>query len=99
MSKNQITLIAKQDDYLTVQFKNNWFQEDVESLANLLFKRLTPIEIQENILGADRENIRFSWSDHYFILNFDCYSQSCWFEGQDQASTNHLAALYSTING
>ena len=99
MFKNQITLIAKQDDYLTVQFKHNWFQEDVESLADLLFKLLTPIEIQEKILGADRENIRFSWSGHYFILNFDCYSQSCWFEGQDQVSTNHLVALYSIING
>ena len=44
-----------------------------------------------------QENIRFSWENHYFVLNFDCYSQSCWLEGQGSKSTESLANLYSAL--
>jgi hypothetical protein len=56
-----------------------------------------PVVIQDKIIGADRENIRFSWKDCYFVLNFDYYSQSCWIEGQDSASTQELATLHLAI--
>ena len=44
-----------------------------------------------------QENIRFSWENHYFVLNFDCYSQSCWLEGQGSKSTESLANLYAAL--
>lgn len=93
MSENQICLVTKQVDFLTVQYAQEWFQEDIENLSTLIFSQLKSFEIQEKIVGADRENIRFSWQNHYFILNFDCYSQSCWLEGQDDVSTSYLENL------
>lgn len=93
MSENQICLVTKQVDILTVKYAQEWFQEDIENLSTLIFSQLKSFEIQEKIVGADRENIRFSWQNHYFILNFDCYSQSCWLEGQDDVSTSYLENL------
>lgn len=84
-------------EHLNVQFKNDWYQEDINDLIDLLFLSIQPIVIQEKIIGADRENIRFSWHDCYFVLNFDYYSQSCWIEGQDSASTQELATLHLAI--
>ncbi|HBY86298.1 MAG TPA: DUF3630 domain-containing protein, partial [Colwellia sp.] len=37
------------------------------------------------------------WNSHYFVLNFDYYSQSCWIEGQDTQSTELLATLHLAI--
>ena len=98
MSQNQICLITKQADHLTIQYAQEWFQEDIENLSTLIFSQIKSFEIQENIVGADRENIRFGWQNNYFILNFDCYSQSCWLEGQDEVSTSNLESLYCAIN-
>jgi len=97
MTKLLIKEVTPQAEHLALIFSNYWFQEDIEILTQLVFSSLTSINIQEKIIGADRENIRFSWQKHYFILNFDCCSQSCWLEGQDNASTGHLANLYSVI--
>ena len=99
ITKQYITEITVQDTYLTVFFSKSWFQEDIEELTQLAFFPLNSVTIQEKILGADRENIRFTWQDHYFILNFDCCSQSCWFEGQGDESTESLAKLYSALYG
>ena len=97
MTTHLISAITQQTDYLLVQFEQEWFQEDVANLTALVFASLMPISIQEKILGADRENIRFAWREHYFILNFECNSQSCWLEGQDSASMEYLADLYSVL--
>ncbi len=95
--KKYIKTITNHADYLAVNFENEWFQEDIETFSEVIFEALMPISIQEKILGADRENIRFTWREHCFILNFDCYSQSCWFEGQDGKSTEYLAELYLAL--
>jgi len=98
MIKKLNTTITKQTDHLTVNFEQAWFQEDIDSLSEQLFTMLAGFKIQEKILGADRENIRFCWQAHYFILNFDCCSQSCWLEGQDEASSNYLDNLYLELS-
>lgn len=89
--------LTYQIDHLNVTFKHQWYQENIEALIALLFLPIIPVAIQEKIIGADRENIRFSWDDCYFVLNFDYYSQSCWIEGQDSASTEQLATLHLAI--
>lgn len=97
MTKLLIKEVTQQAEYLAVIFNDSWFQEDIEALTKLVFSSLISVNIQEKIIGADRENIRFSWQGHYFILNFDCCSQSCWLEGQDNASTGYLNQLYSGL--
>ncbi len=97
MTKLLIKEITQQAEYLALNFNNTWFQEDIDTLMKLVFSSLISIKIQEKIIGADRENIRFCWQAHYFILNFDCCSQSCWLEGQDNASTDYLVQIYSEL--
>jgi|TARA_R100001377_G_scaffold78288_1_gene55933 hypothetical protein len=89
--------LTYQVDHLNVIFQNDWYQENIATLIDLLFSSIMPVTIQEKIIGADRENIRFSWNSHYFVLNFDYYSQSCWIEGQDTQSTELLATLHLAI--
>lgn len=96
-SQQSIKSLTYQADYLSVYFENDWYQENIEALIALLLLPIMPVIIQEKIIGADRENIRFSWQDHYFVLNFDCYSQSCWLEGQGSNSTAYLADLYTVF--
>lgn len=89
--------LTYQVDHLNVIFKNDWYQEDINELIALLFLPIQPIVVKDKIIGADRENIRFSWHDYYFVLNFDYYSQSCWIEGQDGASSQELTTLHLAI--
>jgi hypothetical protein len=89
--------ITYQVDHLNVIFQNHWYQENIETLIDLLFLPIMPVTIQEKIIGADRENIRFSWASYHFVLNFDYYSQSCWIEGQDGQSTELLTTLHLAI--
>lgn len=84
-------------DHLNVIFAEEWYQEDIATLTKSTLSILSSVTIQEKITGADRENIRFSWQGHYLILNFDYYSQSCWFEGQDSENVECLAQLYSAL--
>lgn len=89
--------LTYQEDYLNVKFKNDWYQDDISHLIELLFFPIKPVSIQEKIIGADRENIRFSWNDCYFVLNFEYYSQSCWIEGQDSENIQQLMDLHLAI--
>ena len=86
--------LTYQEDHLNVQFKNDWYQDNINQLIDLLFSPIKPVVIQEKIIGADRENIRFSWNGCYFVLNFEFYSQSCWIEGQDNVNTQQLNVLH-----
>ncbi len=89
--------LTYQVDHLNVIFQQQWYQENIETLIDILFSPIMPVTIQEKIIGADRENIRFSWAGHHFVLNFEIYSQSCWIEGQDGQSTELLATLHLAI--
>ncbi len=86
--------LTSQEDHLNVKFKSDWYQENISQLIDIIFLPIKPVVIQEKIIGADRENIRFSWHDCYFVLNFDYYSQSCWIEGQDGVNTQELTDLH-----
>ncbi len=92
-----IESLTYQVDHLNVTFNNDWYQKNIAALTELLFLPIMPVVIQEKIIGADRENIRFSWDGNYFVLNFECYSQSCWIEGQDSTSTERLTTLHLAI--
>ncbi|WP_019029184.1 DUF3630 family protein [Colwellia piezophila] len=89
--------ITLQVDHLNLRFEVEWYQEDIARLTESILSLLSSVIIQEKITGADRENIRFSWQGYYLILNFDYYSQSCWFEGQDNEKAECLAKLYSEL--
>ena len=96
-SEQAVESLTFQQDHLNIIFKNEWYQEDIPQLIDLIISPKMVIVIQENNQGADREDVRFSWCEHYFVLNFDYYSQSCWIEGQDIVSTEHLSELHSVI--
>ena len=89
--------LTYQEDHLNVKFKKDWYQDNISQLIDLLFFPINPVVIQEKIIGADRENIRFSWNDCYFVLNFEYYSQSCWIEGQDSVNSQQLTDLHLAI--
>lgn len=94
---NKIIQIDTLDKYITINFNEYWYQEDIKALSEQIFHEFEGMEIQENIYGADRENIRFGWQNLYFILNFDCCSQSCWLEGQDEKSTENITWLFDVL--
>ncbi|MEO9509432.1 MAG: DUF3630 family protein [Nonlabens ulvanivorans] len=85
------TLTLIDDNSLQINFTDAWYQEDTPSLTAYLFEQLGNCSTLEVILGADRENCRFEWQQNYFILNFECYSQSCWIE-------NETATDLATLN-
>ena len=89
-----INLISEQ---ITVLFKQSWFQEDIITLRQLLLDKVPNHLIKEITLGADRENIRFLWLNDEFVLNFDYYSQSCWFSAQDEISRLTIPPLFDLL--
>ncbi len=97
MSSIKIQAINLVDEKITVLFNNYWVQEDVNTLSKLLLNTVSNITIKETIIGADRENIRFHWLDSEFILNFECYSQSCWLELQNSQSTSNIHNFFNLL--
>lgn len=96
-SPHRIKALSKQDSYVDITFENYWSQEDILSLQQLVLLPLIEVSIQEKNMGADRESIRFYWNESNFVLNFDCYSQSCWIEAHDNSSLLALSALYHAM--
>ena len=85
------------DEQITVLYEELWFQEDIEKLRAALLNDIPNHNIKEITIGADRENIRFEWQLAEFVLNFDCYSQSCWFSAQDESSKSMLPSLFAKL--
>jgi len=102
-SKQVIASIQLGDEQIVFHFIEFWYQEDIGSLSAKVLAYLSQVRILETIQGADRENIRFTWQmKYYFSLNFDCYSQSCWLEGEDDVSKEQLKQLmteFTVVNG
>ncbi len=63
----------------------------------MLFHNVSNLCIKEIIIGADLEKIRFHWLETEFIINFDYYSQSCWFDTQDPHSLAETPALFNLL--
>jgi hypothetical protein len=98
MSSTTVQAINLEDEQITVLFNQHWFQEDINTLHKLLLKNNSNIAIKEVIIGADRENIRFHWLDTEFILNFECYSQSCWLEMQQPRDISKTRDLFNLLS-
>ena len=84
-------------DKITVLFDQNWFQEDISELRQLLLDKIPEHNEKEVTLGADRENVRFQWCHTEFVLNFDYYSQSCWFSTQYEISNHEIKPLFNLL--
>ena len=97
MSHIAIQSINFIDKQIIVLFDQSWFQEDIIKLRQLLLDKVPEHHLKEITLGADREDIRFQWRDAQFILNFDCYSQSCWFSVQDEMSQSEIHPLFNHL--
>jgi hypothetical protein len=99
-SAQAIAAIKYEQGYIVFYFHSFWYQEEIKFLSEQLLSSLSTIQLLETIAGADRENIRFIWQiNYYFSLNFDCYSQSCWLEGEDEKSHEQLVRLIPFFKG
>lgn len=78
---------------LQVLFNDDWHQENILNLSELVFEKLDHHQIIERVLGADKEYVRFVWKQHAFIINFECYSQSCWLEHEGEAANGEAFLL------
>lgn len=85
------------EEKIILLFDQNWFQEDIVELRQLLLDKIPAHHVKEITLGADRENVRFQWLSAEFILNFDYYSQSCWFSAHDEISTSEMQPLFRLL--
>lgn len=98
-TKQAIKSLQLRKAHIVFHFACFWYQDDIESLAGKILTNSPHVRIVESIQGADRENIRFVWHEkYYFTLNFDCYSQSCWVEGEDEISNQQLKDLMTALN-
>ena len=71
--------------------------EDFE-LWSTLFLQADDITINEYCTGADRHQVRFSYAQHAFNLNYEHYSQSIWINGEGVDAEHLLAALAFYLN-
>jgi hypothetical protein len=85
------------DEIITICFEQDWFQDEISELRQLLLNKIPNHEVKEIIHGADRENIRFKWQNTVFIMNFDYYSQSCWLNAQDEIGTSKIQPLFKLM--
>jgi len=81
----QLSHITANENHIDIRFSTIWYQEDIPQLTELLFTRLPDVNIIEKQLGADRETYRLTIENNYLVLNFDCYSQSCWLEPESES--------------
>jgi hypothetical protein len=97
MSSIAIQSINLVDNQILILFDQRWFQEDITILRQLLFSKVSNLCIKEIVIGADLENVRFLWLETEFILNFDYYSQSCWFNTHYPNSLAEINALFNLL--
>ncbi len=96
--KQLITSIYQEEDVIIITFEGMWYQEDTPHLQQRIFDLLGSIQVQEKIMGADRECTRFLWQKTFcLLLHFDYYSQSCWFESQEVYNEKPLAQLLISL--
>lgn len=85
------------ENSLQLIFADDWYQEDIPQLITIILSFLKDHQILESISGADRENCRFMWRTDYFIINFECYSQSCWIENETTPDIELLNLLKQSL--
>ena len=85
-----------EEGILSIIFVESWFQEEIDMLVGIVMARMIGSGIIEHLQGADRESIRFNWDGHFFVLNFEYYSQSCWIESESSQGQHLLTTLQIT---
>ena len=69
---------------ITFVFNKSWLQEDIATLKQLIVEKISKLTEVEHVIGADRETVRLAHHQQIFILNFECYSESCWLEAESE---------------
>lgn len=90
---NITNVVLIQNNSLQISFNKDWYQEDINNLAEFIFTKLKHCQITEEILGADMKYYRFEYNEHQFILHFECNSQSCWIEKEIDNDKNTMPLL------
>lgn len=85
------------NNQIIIVFIDEWFQDDIQLLSQSILSKVIEHQLKEQILGADRENIRFTWQSYEFLLNFEYYSQSCWIDAHDPESQTNILALFKQL--
>jgi hypothetical protein len=81
---------------LQVQFTLDWSMEDSANLSEKLLM-LVSAKVIERVQGADLQSIRFQSESAEFLLNFEEYSHSCWFECATEQDIAALLAIKEVI--
>ncbi|MGJ8693071.1 MAG: DUF3630 family protein [Thalassotalea sp.] len=81
------------EETLEIRFSQPWYQEDIESLASIIYQKLAGCKHIETLQGADRESYRLQWQSKNLALHFDFYSQSCWFEPETAFNISILSEI------
>lgn len=97
MSPFTIQTINFSNNQITVIFKQSWFQEDINTLHQLLLGNISDLSTKEVIIGADLEHIRFQWQGTEFTLHFEYYSQSCWLDTQEPKCQTEITSLFNLL--
>ncbi len=92
----QVTLI--EEELIIISVHVQWYQEDTKKLADEILTALHDAKENDTMSGADRATVRFNWQGGYFLLNFECYSQSCWISPEDMTSQHLLSLMFSLLN-
>lgn len=82
---------------LQITFTEAWYQEDIPQLTSCILNYLSELHVIEKTSGADREYTRFEWQQDYFIINFECYSESCWIENETTPNIPLLSLIKENI--
>jgi len=64
---------------ITITFANNWRENDIPAISEVILAKLTNVQYGEQIIGADRVTLQFYWQQPW-LLHFELYSQSIWLE-------------------
>ncbi len=92
-----IKATLENNNLLLLTFAKDWAQEDITQLATSIFSQLSNANILEHVEGADREYYRFVFNNSYLILHFECYSNACWIEAEDQLTTDAINSIATTL--
>lgn len=79
------------------QLSLEWDYDDLLTLAQAIINLIDGAIINEEIYGADRLTVRFSFSQSDYVLHLECISQACWIESVI-SSQGELEAIHDQLN-
>ena len=95
--KSAIKSVEFNNESISILFHNVWSQEQISTVVPLIFNALVNVETLELQHGADCGLIRLKWNNTIFILQFDCYSQSCWIDVESFIDIEQLRKLHHCL--